>query len=192
MSQRIIVALTGATGQIFGVQALKILKETDVDSHLILSEASKINLSNELGILPKDVSALADESYSLNNIGAPLASGSFQTQGMLVAPCSMKTLSNITMGHAANLITRAADVTLKEKRPLLLMPREKPLNRIHLENMLRSHDAGAIIYPPLLSFYQFNDMEQIKPMVNRSVARALDLLGVPAQFDEWEGIGKNQ
>lgn len=189
MPNRITVALTGATGQIYGIRALELLENLDWETHLVYSEAAVITMGQETACEPADLEALADEVHSTRNIGAPIASGSFQTEGMLVAPCSMKTLSNISNGNAGNLITRAADVALKERRTLVLMPREKPLNRIHLENMLDVTDAGAIVNPPLPSFYQ--GIDDIDHMITRTVARALTLFDVEVPYDEWEGLHRD-
>lgn len=186
MADRIIVALTGATGQLYGVRALELLADTDHETHLIYSNAAGITLKQETEYTLSDLEELADITYAVKNIGAATASGSFHTAGMLVAPCSMKTLSNIAHGNADNLITRSADVTLKERRPLVLMPREKPFNRIHLENMLSVTDAGGIICPPFPSFYQ--GLTDLDEMISRTVARALSLLAVDVTFEEWEGL----
>ncbi|QLG60316.1 UbiX family flavin prenyltransferase [Halorarum salinum] len=186
MTERIIVALTGATGQLYGVRALELLVETDQETHLIYSNAAGLTLRQETEYELSDLEDLANETHSVKNIGARTASGSFRTAGMLVVPCSMKTLSNIAHGNSGNLITRSADVVLKERRPLVLMPREKPFNRIHLENMLTVTDAGGIICPPFPSFYQgITDMDE---MITRTVARALSLMDVEISFDEWEGL----
>lgn len=186
VTERIIVALTGATGQLYGLRALELLEETDHETHLIYSNAAGLTLRQETEYKLSDLEELADETHGVKNIGAPTASGSFRTAGMLVAPCSMKTLSNIAHGNSANLITRSADVVLKERRPLVLMPREKPFNRIHLENMLSVTDAGGIICPPFPSFYQ--GLSDIDEMITRTVARALSLLDVEIAFTEWDGI----
>ncbi|MWV38506.1 UbiX family flavin prenyltransferase [Natrialba sp. INN-245] len=190
MSNRVVVAFTGATGQLFGVKALELLDETPYESHLILSRAAKMNLEQESDQSVEEVRELADTAYNVQNVGAPPASGSFRTQGTLVCPCSMKTLSNIAHGNAGNLITRTADVSLKERQPLVLMPREKPLNRIHIQNMLDVTDAGGIIYPPFLSFYQ--QPESLEEAVTRTMARALSFLGVDVSFDEWNGMSINE
>jgi len=187
MSQRIVVGMTGSTGQLYGIRALELLAETDYESHLILSEAAKLNVVQEADRSVAAVEELADVVYDVGDVGAAPASGSFLTEGMVVAPCSMKTLSNVAHANSGNLITRAADVTLKERRPLVLMPREKPFNRIHLENMLKVTDAGGIIMPPFPSFYQ--SPQSIDEMVSRTVARTLRLLDVDVDVDEWTGMG---
>lgn len=185
MADRIIVAMTGATGQIYGLRALELLEDADVDSHLVLSEGAKITIPQENGLSVGDLRGLATEVHDVQNVGAPPASGSFLTDGMIVAPCSMKSLAAIAHGYADNLITRAADVTLKERRDLVLMPREKPFNRIHLKNMLEVTDAGGTIVPPFPSFYQNMSLEG---MVTRTTARALSILGVEVEFSEWDGL----
>lgn len=179
--------MTGATGQIYGIRALELLREEGYESHLILSNASEINIVQESEYTVKDVKDLADEIHDYKNIGAPTASGSFETKGMLVSPCSMKTLSNIAHANSGNLITRSADVILKERRPLVVMPREKPFNRIHIKNMLEVTDAGGIIMPPFPSFYQ--RPETIDEMITRTMARSLSLLDIDVDYEEWEGLG---
>jgi 4-hydroxy-3-polyprenylbenzoate decarboxylase len=180
--------MTGSTGQIYGIRILQMLGETDYESHLVLSEAAKLNITQEAGSSIADVKTVADEVYDNKNVGATIASGSFRTAGMIIAPCSMKTLSNIAHASSGNLITRAGDVTLKERRPLVLMPREKPLNRIHLENMLKATDAGGIIMPPFPSFYQ--QPSDIDEMISRTTARTLSLLDIDVEYDEWTGMGR--
>lgn len=179
--------MTGATGQVYGIRALELLQETEYETHLVLSSASEINIAQESAYEPQEVRALADELHDIKNIGAPTASGSFSTAGMLVAPCSMKTLSNIAHADSGNLITRSADVMLKERRPLVVMPREKPFNRIHLENMLKVTDAGGIIMPPFPSFYQRPD--SVEEMITRTVSRALSLFDIEIEYEEWKGLG---
>lgn len=186
MEKRIIVGITGATGQIYGIKLLELLAETEYETHLVYSDAAVTNLRHETTYSTDDLETYADEVHSNKNIGAPPASGSFRTDGMVVAPCSMKTLSNIAHGNAQNLMTRAADVTLKEQRPLVLLPREKPFNRIHLKNMLAVTDAGGIIMPPFPSFYHSAD--DIEEMVTRTAARTLSLLDVSIPFQEYEGL----
>ncbi|RQH02310.1 UbiX family flavin prenyltransferase [Natrarchaeobius oligotrophus] len=189
MPQRIVIGMTGATGQIYGIRALQLLRETEYEVHLILSDAGKINVSQEADYEVSEVSELADVVHDVKNIGAETASGSFRTEGMLIAPCSMKTLSNIAHGSSGDLITRSADVALKERRPLVLMPREKPFNRIHLKNMLEVTDAGAIVFPPFPSFYQ--GPTDLDDMITRTTARALSQLSVDVEVDEWEGLSSS-
>ncbi|MFB6097337.1 MAG: UbiX family flavin prenyltransferase [Haloferacaceae archaeon] len=187
MPTRVVIGMTGATGQLYGIRALELLEEADVESHLILSNASELNIKQESEYTVEEVRAKADVLHNYRNIGAKTASGSFKTAGMLVVPCSMKTLSNIAHAATGDLISRSADVHLKERRPVVVMPREKPLNRIHLENMLKATDAGATIMPPFPSFYQRPD--SIDEMVTRTMSRAIGQLGVEIEFEEWAGVG---
>ncbi|WP_416841482.1 UbiX family flavin prenyltransferase [Haloferax sp. DFSO52] len=190
MPNRVVIGMTGATGQIYGIRALELLEPLDCEVHLILSNASKINIKQEARYDVADIEALADVVHSNKNIGATTASGSFNTNGMLIVPCSMKTLSNIAHAASGSLITRSADVMLKERRPLVVMPREKPFNRIHLKNMLEVTDAGGIVFPPFPSFYQ--QPKTIDEMITRTMARALSHLDVNVEYDEWEGIAPDE
>jgi len=185
-SNKLVVGVTGATGQLYAIRALELLAETGVESHLVLSDAAGVNIRQESQYTVDEVRALADHVYDNRNIGAPTASGSFGTRGMLVTPCSMKTLSNVAHGNSSNLIARSADVALKERRRLVLMPREKPFNRIHLENMLSVTDAGAIVMPPFPSFY--NQPKSVDEMVTRTMARALSQFEIDVEFEEWQGV----
>lgn len=187
MTRRVVVGMTGATGQVYGRKALELLGDTDAEVHLVLSDSSKINIGQETDWSVEDVTGLADRVHSNDNVGAPPASGSFETSGLLVTPCSMKTLADIATGSAGNLITRSADVCLKERRALVVMPREKPLNRIHLQNMLAVTDAGGVVYPPMPSFYSRPDT--VDEMVTRTMARALSYLDVDVDFEEYTGLG---
>lgn len=186
MTDPVVVGMTGATGQIYGIRALELLAETDHDVHLVLSDASKINLKQESDYTVSEVQDLADVVHGNREMGAPTASGSFATEGMLVTPCSMKTLSNIATGNTGSLISRSADVMLKERRPLVLMPREKPFNKIHLENMLAVTEANGIIFPPFPSFYQ--NPSSIAEIVERTVIRALGHVNVELDYDQWQGL----
>lgn len=187
MADPIVIGMTGATGQIYGLRALQLLSETNHKIHLILSDAAKINIEQETSMSQSRFMELADVTHSNANIGAATASGSFSSGGMLVVPCSMKTLSNVATGSASNLITRTADVMLKERRPLVVMPREKPFNRIHLENMLKVTDAGAIVFPPFPSFYARPD--SVNEMITRTMIRALSFVSdVDFELDEWQGL----
>lgn len=185
-TDRLVVGLTGATGQVFGIRVLELLSELDYESHLILTDAARTNIRQESEYDVPAVKNLATEVHSIGNVGAPIASGSFDTEGMIVAPCSMKSLSNIATGNTNNLLTRAADVVLKERQPLVLMPREKPLNYIHIENMSTVTKAGGLIVPPFLSFYRPDDT--LDEMITRTVARALKHCNVDIDYEEWEGI----
>jgi 4-hydroxy-3-polyprenylbenzoate decarboxylase len=185
-SNKLVVGVTGATGQLYAIRALELLAEAGVESHLVLSDAAGVNIRQESEYTVDEVRDLADHVYDNRNIGAPTASGSFRTRGMLITPCSMKTLSNVAHGNSSNLIARSADVALKERRRLVLMPREKPFNRIHLENMLSVTDAGAIVMPPFPSFY--NRPKSVDEMVTRTVARALAQFDIDVEFEEWQGV----
>lgn len=185
---RLVVAITGASGAVYGVRLLQTLQTLpQVETHLLVSSAGLLNLQQELDMDRRALEALADVCHGVREIGASLASGSFATDGMVIAPCSMKTLAAIAHGLADNLITRAADVTLKERRRLVLMVRETPLNLIHLRNMTAVTEAGAVVFPPLPSFY--NRPASIAEMVDHSLGRVLDLFGLPHQLTvPWPGI----
>lgn len=186
-TRRIIVAISGASGAVYGVRLLQVLRDTpNIESHLVVSSAGWRNVQEEHGLQRVDIEALADHVHDIANIGASIASGSFQCSGMVVAPCSMRTLGAIAHGLSDNLITRAADVLLKERRRLVLMVRESPLNLIHLRNMVSATEAGAIICPPMPAFYL--RPQSVDDIVDFSVARALDLLDVPyALAARWNG-----
>ena len=185
--RRIIVAISGASGAVYGVRLLQVLRETPgVESHLVVSSAGWRNVQEEHGLQRTDIEALAHHVHDIANIGASIASGSFQCSGMVVAPCSMRTLAAIAHGLSDNLITRAADVLLKERRRLVLMVRESPLSLIHLRNMVSVTEAGAIICPPMPAFYL--RPQTVDDIVDFSVARALDLLDVPHTLAaRWNG-----
>jgi 4-hydroxy-3-polyprenylbenzoate decarboxylase len=186
--RRLIVAITGATGAIYGVRILDILRRIGgVESHLLVSSAGWLNIQHELHLHKDDVHALADVVHSVRDVGASIASGSFSTDGMIVAPCSMKTLASIAHGLSDNLITRAADVTLKERRRLVLMVRETPFNLAHLRNMTAVTEMGGVIFPPLPAFY--NQPASIDEMVDHTSARVLDLFALgPALAPAWPGL----
>jgi 4-hydroxy-3-polyprenylbenzoate decarboxylase len=184
---RLIVAITGASGAIYGIRLLEALREVpDVETHLVLSNGGKLNIALETDWEPRQVEALAHEVHSDQNLAATIASGSFTTGGMIVAPCSMKTLSGIVSSYADNLVVRAADVVLKEQRKLLLMPRETPLHVGHCRLLLQAAEMGAIIAPPMPAFY--NDPHTLDDLVNHSVGRALDLFGIESGLvKRWQG-----
>ncbi len=186
--RKLIVAITGATGVIYGVRLLQALRELpNVESHLLISEAGVLNLHQELDLNRKDVEALADVIHNVRDIGASIASGSFQSDGMIIAPCSMRTLAAVAHGLSDNLITRAADVVLKERRRLVLMVRETPFNLAHLRNMTAVTEMGGIIFPPLPGFY--HKPQSIQEMVDHTVGRVLDLFAVPHQLaPRWNGL----
>lgn len=173
---RVILALTGASGAIYGKRCLEALRAAGVETHLVISKAAELTLSYELGEKSADLEALAFARYAAGDIGAPISSGSFKTSGMIIAPCSVKTMSEIATGVTTNLISRAADVVLKERRRLVLMVRETPFHLGHLRTMTALAEMGAIIAPPLPSFYI--EPKSVDELVDQSVGRALDLLGI--------------
>jgi len=188
VTRRIVVAITGATGAVYGVRLLQRLGACPgVETHLVVSDAATLTLHQEVGLQKRDVEALAHVVHRNREIGASIASGSFQTDGMVIAPCSMKTLAAVAHGLSDNLITRAADVILKERRRLVLMVRETPFNLAHLRNMTAVTEMGGIVFPPLPSFY--NLPASIDEMVDHTVARVMDLLGVDNSLaPRWAGM----
>jgi len=186
--KRLIVAITGATGSIYGIRLLQMLRETDVEAHLIVSRWGARTLAQETAHSLEDVRGLAARVYAENDQGAAISSGSFVTLGMVVMPCSMKTLAAIAHGHADELVTRAADVVLKERRRLVLGVREAPLNEIHLENMLKLARMGVVISPPVPSFY--SRPQSIDDLVSHTASRILDLFEIHLDVSErWRGFG---
>lgn len=175
---RMVVGISGASGIIYGIRMLQVLRELDVETHLVMSRSAQITLKHEVGMSLSDVKALADVCYSNNDIGAAVASGSFKVSGMIVAPCSIKTLSEIATGVTGSLLSRAADVNLKERRRLVLMVRETPLHLGHLRSMAAVSEAGAIVYPPVPAFYA--KPASLEEMVDHTVGRVLDLFGFEA------------
>ncbi|TKH44864.1 UbiX family flavin prenyltransferase [Paenibacillus sp. FSL R10-2782] len=185
--KKIIVGISGATGSIFGIRILQQLREAAVESHLVLSPWAIANIPYETGYTVKEVEAMADAVYSYKDQAARISSGSFRVDGMIVAPCSMKTLASIRIGMADNLLTRSADVMLKERKKLLLMTRETPLSSIHLENMLELSRMGVMILPPMPAFY--NHPASIEELVDHIVFRALDQFGiVTTAAKRWDGM----
>ena len=186
--KRLVIAMTGASGAIYGVRLLEQLRKSGgVETHLMISDAAALNLHHELDIKRKDVEALADVVHSVRDIGACVASGSFHTDGMVIAPCSMKTLASVAHGMCDNLITRAADVMLKERRRLILMVRETPFNLAHLRNMTAVTEMGGIIFPPLPALYQ--RPQTVSEMVDHTVGRVLDLFSIEQTIaPEWTGL----
>ena len=186
--RRIIVAISGASGAVYGARLLQVLQATPgVQTHLVVSDAGWRNLRHELDMDRASVEALAHQVHDVRNVGAAIASGSFQCHGMVVAPCSMRTLAAIAHGLADNLLTRAADVALKERRRLVLMVRESPLHLTHLRNMVAVTEMGGICCPPLPAFYL--RPQTVGEVVDYSVARALDLIGVAHDIaPRWEGL----
>jgi len=183
--RRIILAISGATGAVYGARLLQVLQASPgIETHLVVSDAGWRNLQIEQGLAREAIEAFAHHVHDVGNIGAAIASGSFRCDGMVVAPCSMRTLAAVAHGLGDNLITRAADVMLKERRRLVLMVRETPLNLAHLRNMVAVTEMGAIVAPPLPAFYL--RPRSVQDVIDASVARVLDLLDVPHQLsDRW-------
>jgi 4-hydroxy-3-polyprenylbenzoate decarboxylase len=173
---RLVVGISGASGVVYGLRALDACRELGVESHLVMSKAAALTLAQETGLSPADATAKAGVAYKVSDVGAAIASGSFKTLGMIVAPCSVRTMSEIATGVTSSLLTRAADVTLKERRPLVLMVRETPLHLGHLRTLVKLAEMGAVIAPPLPAFYA--KPATLEAMVDQSVGRALDLFGL--------------
>jgi 4-hydroxy-3-polyprenylbenzoate decarboxylase len=187
-TRRIIIGMTGATGAVYGLRLLQVLRDLEGwTTHLVISSAGALNIRHELNLKRRDVQALADQVHDVNDVAASIASGGLKTEGMIVAPCSMKTLSAIAHGFSDNLISRAADVTLKERRRLLLVPRETPLNLIHLKNMVAVTEMGGIIFPPLPAFY--GGEKTLDRLIDESVGRILGFFGIETQLCRpWTGL----
>jgi flavin prenyltransferase len=186
MSKPLVIAISGASGVIYGVEMLRALRSTDCPAHLILSESAGRNLQIEMDLTVSEVKEMADVVYSNKDLAASISSGSFRTRGMVVAPCSIKTLSGIANSYNDNLITRAADVSLKERRTLVLMVRETPLHKGHLDLMSRAADLGAVILPPVPAFY--HRPETIQDIINQSIGKALDQFEIEHNlFRRWSG-----
>ena len=186
-NKRIIVGISGASGAVYGIEILKALKSAAVESHLVISKTAGITIAHETDYSLTQVQKLADHFYAPNDLAAHISSGSFKTDGMIVAPCSMKSLAEIATGISTTLLTRAADVVLKEQRKLVLMVRETPLHSIHLRNMLTLSDMGAIIAPPVPAFY--SNPASLNDMVHHTVGRALDLFDIETgNIKRWEGV----
>jgi 4-hydroxy-3-polyprenylbenzoate decarboxylase len=184
--KRLIVGMSGASAAIYGIRLLEVLRETDVETHLVISSAAKKIILMETDFTVEEVEMMADHVYDIDDIGAAIASGSFKTDGMAVIPCSIKSLSAMANSYGANLLLRAADVTLKERRRLVAVVRETPLHRGHLQLMLRLTDMGAIIFPPLPAFY--HRPQTVADIVDHTVGRVLDLFDVDhALFERWGG-----
>ncbi|SFL39733.1 4-hydroxy-3-polyprenylbenzoate decarboxylase [Bradyrhizobium sp. NFR13] len=185
--RRLIVGITGASGTIYGVRLLRLLQATDVETHLVLSRSAKITLTQELDFAVSDVAALANVVHQADNIGATISSGSFRTMGMVIAPCSMRSLGEIATGITSSLVTRAADVVLKERRRLVLMAREAPLHLGHLRSMAAVTEIGAIVYPPVPAFYA--RPSSLEEMVDQTLGRVLDLFDIQTGVvSRWEGL----
>lgn len=177
LKKRLIIGITGASGALIGINMLKALKyEKDWESHLVISDGGEKTINLESSYSVKEVKALADYNYSISDIAGAIASGSFKTQGMIIVPCSMKSLAGINLGYSDNLLLRAADVVLKERRKLVLITREAPLSHIHLKNMLEVTNMGGIIMPPVLTFY--NKPSTIEDMINHMIGKIFDLFDI--------------
>ncbi|GLU27551.1 MULTISPECIES: UbiX family flavin prenyltransferase [Brucella/Ochrobactrum group] len=184
---RIIIGISGASGALYGVNALRLARASGVETHLVVSRAALLTLHQEMGIQKSDLTSMADIVHSASDVGASIASGSFKTMGMLIAPCSVKTLSEIASGVTSTLMSRAADVILKERRRLVLMLRETPLHLGHLKSMTAVTEMGAIVMPPVPAFY--SHPASIDEMVNHSVGRALDLFDIETGVvKRWQGL----
>ncbi len=184
--RRLVVGISGATGAQYAIRLLQLARTQAVETHLVISPSGVLNIRHELGLSRQDVHALADQVYSPRDVGATLASGSFATTGMVVVPCSMRTLAAVAHGLSDNLITRAADVTLKERRRLVMVVRETPFNLAHLRNMTAVTEMGGVIFPPLPAFYM--RPASIDEMVDHTVCRVLELFDIHVPGPRWEGI----
>ena len=184
--RRLIIGMTGSTGAIFGVRFLEALRQTDIESHLVISKWAQRTIEHETRHTVEQVRALATVVHSQSDMGASISSGSFITEGMVVIPCSMRTLAGIANGYGEHLVHRAADVILKERRPLVLVARETPLSQVHLENMLKLARMGVVMLPPMPAFY--NHPQTVDDIVDHIVARVLDQFGIAAPFAKrWDG-----
>ncbi len=184
--RRIIVGISGASGIVLGLRALEMLRAADVETHLVMSKSAELTLHHEMDRSVDDLKALASECYAVKNVGAAIASGSFLTDGMLIAPCSVRTMSEIATGVTSTLLTRAADVVLKERRRLVLMVRETPLHTGHLRTMTALSEMGAVIAPPVPAFY--TGAETLDESVTQNVGRVLDLFGISdTSIQRWQG-----
>ncbi len=187
--KRLIVGISGASGAIYGIRILQALHGSPIETHLVMTESARITLAAEVDMTAPEVEALATEVHNVRNIGASISSGSFKTMGMVVAPCSVRSLSEIAWGMTSSLLTRAADVALKERRRVVLMLRETPLHTGHLRSMLQAAESGAIIMPPVPAFYA--NPKTLDEMVDHTVGRCLDLFDIDTGLvNRWHGLGK--
>ncbi len=175
---RLIVGISGASGVVYGIRLLEVLQSTAVETHLVMSKAAEMTISYEMDRKPSELKKLADVCYQVGDVGASISSGSFRTEGMIIAPCSVRTLSEIATGVTSTLLTRAADVVLKERRRLVLLLRETPLHAGHLRSMLQVTEMGAVVMPPVPAFYA--RPKNIDELVLQTLGRALDLFGIEA------------
>jgi 4-hydroxy-3-polyprenylbenzoate decarboxylase len=189
--RRLIVGISGASGIVYGVRILQVLQHSGIETHLVMSDSARMTLATELDMSVKEVEALASEVHNAKNIGATISSGSFKTMGMVVAPCSIKSLSEIAYGMTSGLLSRAADVVLKERRRLVLLIRETPLHSGHLRTMLQASENGAILMPPVPALYA--RPQSIDDMVNHTVGRCLDLFDIETDLvKRWAGMGQDK
>ena len=187
--RRLIVGISGASGIIYGIRLLQVLQASGIETHLVMSDSAKMTLATETDMSFKEVEALATEVHNAKNIGATISSGAFKTMGMVVAPCSIRSLSEIAYGMTSSLLTRAADVVLKERRRLVLMVRETPLHTGHLRAMLQASENGAILMPPLPALYA--RPQNLDDMINHTVGRCLDLFDIETSLvTRWVGMGQ--
>lgn len=190
-AKRLIIGISGASGAIYGIRLLELLKDTEIETHLIISRAAVMTIASETDLKVADVEALADVVHANQDVGAACSSGSFQNLGMVIAPCSIKTMAEIATGVTANLISRAADVALKERRRVVLMLRETPLHLGHIRSMAAVTEAGAIVYPPVPAFY--TRPQSLEDMVDHSLGRVLDLFDINLGLvRRWDGLKKKK
>ena len=188
--RRLIVGISGASGVVYGVRILQVLKGSGIETHLVMSDSAKMTLATESNLSVKEVEAQATEVHNAKNIGASISSGSYKTMGMVIAPCSIRSLSEVAYGMTSSLLTRAADVALKERRRLVLMVRETPLHNGHLRALLQASENGAIIMPPVPALYA--RPETLDDMINHTVGRCLDLFDIDTDLAKrWAGMGKS-
>ncbi len=186
MTTRLVIGITGASGVVYGIRLLEVLNQLHLETHAVLTSMAEKNIELETKVTPQYVRTLATKAYDVNDLAATLSSGSFHTNGMVVIPCSMKTLAGIANGFSENLLLRAADVTIKEQRPLIISPRESPLNPIHLENMLKLARIGVTILPPSPAFY--NIPKSIEEIIDQTIGKILDILGIEHNlYKRWTG-----
>ena len=189
--RRLIVGISGASGIVYGVRILQVLQHSDIETHLVMSDSARMTLATELDMNVKEVESLASEVHNAKNIGATISSGSFKTMGIVVAPCSIKSLSEIAYGMTSGLLSRAADVVLKERRRLVLLIRETPLHSGHLRTMLQASENGAILMPPVPALYA--RPQSIDDIVNHTVGRCLDLFDIETDLvKRWSGMGQDK
>lgn len=187
VNKRVVIGISGASGIIYGIRILEALKKADYETHLVVSSPAKLTLAYETSLKFENLTSLASYAYSIDEVGAKIASGSFKTVGMIVVPCSVKTMSEVASGVTSSLLSRAADVTIKERRKLVLVVRESPLHLGHLRNMVSLAEMGAIIAPPTPAFYTLS--KSVDDIVNHSVGKILDLFDIKhSLYSEWQGL----